>query len=164
MEPLSYCGVKARMSDIATGPIPPVVEQSASEHIPRALVVLVVEDEVLVRFALADHLRERGLKVHEASGGREAIQLLHKAEIDVVFTDVYMPGSVDGFDLTQWIEENRPGMPVIIASGAVDCAQAESEAGGRFFSKPYDFNLVAAAIEAAANARGREPREAADRI
>lgn len=133
-------------------------ERIDAQNTDHALVVLVVEDEVLIRFALADYLRDCGLKVHEAGSGREAIQILHETDIDVVFTDVYMPGSVDGFDLTQWMDENRPDVPVILASGAVDGALARAHARGSFFPKPYDPNLVVLAIQAAANARARTRR------
>jgi CheY-like chemotaxis protein len=72
--------------------------------------VLVVEDEVLVRLAIAEYLRDCGYRVIEASSADEAILVLQQPEltIDVVFTDIEMPGPMDGFGLAQWTRTNRP--------------------------------------------------------
>ena len=144
----------------ATNHIPPEPEQIA-----RVPVVLLVEDEVLIRFALAEYLRERGFKVYEAGNAAEAIQLLsfYKTEIDVVFSDVRMPGPIDGFALAIWIRQNRPGVPVILTSGEVRGWAGESPPQdiGLFFRKPYDLHAVVAQIEAAAAKRIRGTHERA---
>lgn len=103
--------------------------------------VLVVEDEVLVRLVIADYLRECGYRVHEAVNADEAIAILQSPEVsvDVVFSDVEMPGSVDGFGLARWIRANKPGMQVILTSGAersADIAATLCEAGP-LLKKPY---------------------------
>jgi CheY-like chemotaxis protein len=79
--------------------------------------VLVVEDEVLVRLVIAEYLRECGFKVHEASNADEAVIVLEKPDIsvDVVFSDIAMPGSMDGFGLSQWIRQHRPELGIILA-------------------------------------------------
>lgn len=103
--------------------------------------VLVVEDEVLTRLVIADYLRECGYRVHEAVSADEAIAILQSPEVsvDVVFSDVEMPGSMDGFGLARWIRANKPGMQVILTSGAersADIAGTLCEAGP-LLKKPY---------------------------
>lgn len=103
--------------------------------------VLVVEDEVLIRLVIADYLRECGYKVHEAVSGEEAIAILQAPEvsIDVVFSDVEMPGDMDGFALARWVRANKPGLQVILTSGAersADIAATLCEAGP-LMKKPY---------------------------
>src|ERR1700679_2098612 len=84
----------------------------------RVPMVLVVEDEALLRLALADHLQGCGFTVLEARDAHEAIEILEAGHgIDVVFTDVKMPGEIDGFGLAKWVRDNQPGLPVFVASG-----------------------------------------------
>ncbi len=80
--------------------------------------ILVVEDEVLIRLDVADFLRDNGFQVVEAANVAEALAVLSSAmRIALVFTDVQMPGSMDGLDLARWIRANRPDVPVIVTSG-----------------------------------------------
>ena len=114
--------------------------------------VLLVEDEVLIRMGLSDYLQECGFKVLEASNPAEAITMLEAAEnpIDVVFSDVRMPGTMDGFGLAQWIHAHRPGLPVLLTSG--DMRMAETAEGlcekQALLPKPYDFHIAVARIRA----------------
>ena len=103
--------------------------------------ILVVEDEILVRLAIADYLRECGYKVHEAVNAQEALAMLQSPEvaIDIVFSDVQMPGDMDGFGLARWIRANKPGVQVILTSGierSADIAASLCEAGP-LLMKPY---------------------------
>ena len=103
--------------------------------------ILVVEDEVLIRLVIADYLRDCGYKVHEAVSGEEAIAILQAPEvsIDVVFSDVEMPGSMDCFALARWVRANKPGLEVILTSGierSADIAATLCEAGP-LMKKPY---------------------------
>ena len=84
----------------------------------RTPAILLVEDEVLVRLALSDYLQECGFKVYEAGTAAEAIEILDSKEviIDLVFSDVRMPGGMDGFGLASWVRAYRPGIPVILTS------------------------------------------------
>jgi DNA-binding NtrC family response regulator len=107
--------------------------------------VLVVEDDVLVRMPLAQYLRDCGYKVIEAANADEAMTvLLHReTPVDVVFSDIEMPGSVDGFGLANWIRENRSGLEVLLAGTvprAVDGAKALCEQGP--IPKPYEARAV----------------------
>ena len=103
--------------------------------------ILVVEDEVLVRLVIADYLRECGYRVHEAVSAEEAILILQAPEvsIDVVFSDVEMPGNMDGFGLARWVRSNMPKTQVILTSGverSADIAATLCEAGP-LLKKPY---------------------------
>jgi DNA-binding NtrC family response regulator len=107
--------------------------------------VLVVEDEVLVRMPIAQYLRDCGYKVIEAVNADEAITvLLHKETVvDIVFSDIEMPGAVDGFGLAKWIREHRPGLDVLLAGTVprtVENAQQLCEQGS--VPKPYDAQIV----------------------
>jgi CheY-like chemotaxis protein len=103
--------------------------------------ILVVEDEVLVRLVIANYLRECGYTVYEAVNASEAIAMLQAPEIsvDVVFSDVQMPGEMDGFGLARWVRANKPGVQVILTSGverSADIAATLCEAGP-LLEKPY---------------------------
>jgi CheY-like chemotaxis protein len=103
-------------------------------------VILVVEDDVLVRTVVAAYLRECGFDVVEAGSADEAIRVLQAdIGVDIVFSDVNMPGSLDGFGLAQWLRRERPGLKIILTSGA---ARTAKEAGdlcehGPMLAKPY---------------------------
>lgn len=110
-------------------------------------VVLIVEDEALLRMSLADSLTDCGFLTMEASDAHEAIEILETAShVEVVLTDVQMPGTIDGFGLAKWIRENRPGLPVFVASGYSGKFDIASQLCGeaQFFTKPYDANEMAA--------------------
>jgi CheY-like chemotaxis protein len=103
--------------------------------------VLVVDDQVLIRLAIADYLRDCGYRVIEAGNGDEALSVLNAAdvEIDVLFSDVQMPGRVDGFGLSQWVRRERPGIRIVLTSGvarACDAAEGLCE-DGPLMEKPY---------------------------
>jgi DNA-binding NtrC family response regulator len=107
--------------------------------------ILVVEDDVLVRMPIAQYLRDCEYKVIEASNADEAMQVLLHQEtlVDVVFSDVDMPGTVDGFGLSKWIREHRPGVDVLLAgtvSRTIKSAKDLCEQGP--VPKPYDAQVV----------------------
>jgi DNA-binding NtrC family response regulator len=107
--------------------------------------ILIVEDDVLIRMPIAQYLRDCGYKVIEAVSADEAMTvLLHPdTAIDVVFSDIEMPGSVDGFGLAKWIREHRPGMDVMLAGTlprTVDTAKELCESGP--VPKPYEAQSV----------------------
>ena len=78
--------------------------------------ILVVEDDVLIRMPIAEYLRDCGYRVIEAVSADEAMTVLMQKEtqVDIVFSDLEMPGSTDGFGLSKWIRDNRPGIDVIL--------------------------------------------------
>jgi CheY-like chemotaxis protein len=108
---------------------------------PAKPTILVVEDEVLIRMSVADYLRECGYRVIEAGNGDEALAILETdTRIDVLFTDVQMPGSVDGFGLAQWIRRERQGVKVILTSGVMRTSEVAGDLceEGPMLAKPYD--------------------------
>jgi len=106
-------------------------------------VVLVVEDEVVLRMAVCAHLREAGFVVIEAVDAGEAVELLsaHKS-ISLVFSDINMPGPADGNDLADWIASQYPGIRVLLTSGIA------REGGPPFIGKPYSFVELQRRVEA----------------
>jgi two-component system, response regulator PdtaR len=101
-------------------------------------IILVVEDEVLVRLWVTDELRGNGFTVLEATNGDEALQVLNSSEeVDLVFTDIRMPGRRDGVALAQWLRKERPGLKVIIASSNLGASGADA-----FVAKPYSVPTV----------------------
>ena len=83
-----------------------------------ALTVLLVEDEVLISHLVADWLCERGFAVHEVTTGDEALDYIGAGgAVDVLFTDVNLPGSMDGAQLAARVRALRPELPIVYASG-----------------------------------------------
>lgn len=108
--------------------------------------ILVVEDEVLVRMAIAEYLRDCDFKVIEAVNADEAFFVLQQddLEIDVVLSDVEMPGSMDGFALARWVRENRKNVDIVLAGTPSRAAQAASDLceRGPLLAKPYEPGAV----------------------
>jgi two-component system, response regulator PdtaR len=101
-------------------------------------VVLIVEDEPLVRMLGADVLEDAGYEVVEAFNGDEALEVLEaRPDIKVLFTDVNMPGTLDGLELARVFHERRPDIKLLIASGQVRLSEDDIPDRGRFLAKPY---------------------------
>ena len=103
--------------------------------------VLIVEDEALVRLSIADYLRGCGYRVIEANNADAAVSILKtETSVDVVFTDVQMPGSLDGFGLARWVRRERPGVRTIVTSGVMRAEDAKDLCeDGPLIQKPYAF-------------------------
>ena len=100
--------------------------------------VLLVEDEFLVRMVGADILTEAGFDVLEAANGDEALTVLKdRADVSVLFTDIDMPGSLNGLELARVTHERWPHVAVLIVSGKVRPGPDDLPPGGHFISKPY---------------------------
>jgi CheY-like chemotaxis protein len=111
------------------------------------LLVLLVEDEGLVRLMTADMLEEAGFCVLEAGDADAAWRLLEeRPDIGVLFTDVDMPGSMNGFDLARRVAERWPRIRLVITSGRCAPKPRDVPDDGRFIAKPYDMARVVAAI------------------
>ena len=117
--------------------------------------ILLVEDEMLVRMAIAQHLEDCGYDVLQASNAQEALTVISRhPEIDVLFTDVRMPGPMDGLALPKWVIEHKPGMAVMVASGDTAKETVVKElCGAHAFTKPYDFDDVTLRIREAIQSR-----------
>jgi CheY-like chemotaxis protein len=102
--------------------------------------IVVVEDEVLVRMVIAQYLRDCGYRVFEAVNADEAVAILEDGniDIDVVFSDVAMPGRRDGFALATWVRRHRPAVDVILTGTATRVVTAAAELCEEGpLSKPY---------------------------
>ena len=107
-----------------------------------ALVVLVVEDEALLRCGVTDCLREAGYSVVETPSGEEAIVFCKSnILIDIVFTDISLIGSVSGWDVGECWRAGRPDVSLIYTSGKSIDPQRRVP-GSAFIPKPYQYNEV----------------------
>lgn len=110
--------------------------------------ILVVEDELLVRMMISDSLRDAGFNVIEAFNADEAVQILHSdVAIDLVLSDVRMPGSMDGLELMSYARERFPSLPFIITSGHLMVEDALARGAHKFLPKPYSFGHAIGLIE-----------------
>ena len=107
--------------------------------------ILIVEDEILIRLAVAEYLRDCGYKVFEACDVAEAKTVL-EAELSVglVFSDVQMPGGEDGFALATWIRQRKPDIQVMLTSGLPTIAEKARDLchDGPVVPKPYEHEGV----------------------
>jgi CheY-like chemotaxis protein len=102
-------------------------------------VVLIVEDEFLLRMDAVDMIAAAGFEVVEAANADEAIEILEaRRDITVVFTDIQMPGSMDGLKLAQAVRGRWPPIKIIATSGLVHVSETDLPEGGRFLPKPYN--------------------------
>jgi CheY-like chemotaxis protein len=101
-------------------------------------VILIVEDEALIRLDAADMIREAGFDVVEAANADDAIAILEaRRDITIVFTDVQMPGSMDGLRLAAAIRGRWPPIKIIATSGNINIGARDLPHGGCFVPKPY---------------------------
>jgi len=100
--------------------------------------VLVVEDESLIRMSATTMVEEAGFEVIAASDADEAIRILEsRNDIRAVFTDVHMPGSMDGIRLARVVRNRWPPVALIVTSGHTNVPETYLPTGGRFLRKPY---------------------------
>jgi CheY-like chemotaxis protein len=110
-------------------------------------VILVVEDEALIRLDAVQMIEDAGYEVLEASNADEAIRILNeRSDIRVVFTDVNMPGSMDGLKLARAVRDRWPPIKLIVTSGQAILKESDLPEGGRFIPKPYNNHLVTSTL------------------
>lgn len=111
--------------------------------------VLVVEDEALLLFSISDELKDAGFEVFEAVNADEAIRHLDVHQgISLVFTDIDMPGSMDGLRLSKVIRDRWPPVKIVVTSGKLRPDARDLPAEGMFIPKPYTTSGVIAALQA----------------
>ena len=111
------------------------------------IAVLVVEDEPITRMDVVEQLEEGGFKVFEAPNADKAIKILEEnPAIRVLFTDVDMPGSMDGLKLAAAVRDRWPPIKIVVASGLRKINMDALPDDSRFFSKPYNVNEIAATM------------------
>jgi CheY-like chemotaxis protein len=103
--------------------------------------ILVVEDEVLERMAIADRLRQASYEVVEAGNAREALEILrHNADVKLIVSDIGMPGSIDGLELARLARSEYPNIKIVLASGHLPSIDEVVHDG--YFRKPYDARQI----------------------
>jgi len=104
----------------------------------RRPVVLIVEDEFLLRMDAVDMIEAAGFEVVEAANADSAIEILEaRPDITVIFTDIQMPGSMDGLKLARAVRGRWPPIKIVATSGHVRVSETDLPEGGRFLAKPY---------------------------
>jgi len=134
------------------------VQGEGTGHLPSAepgvpsseATVLVVEDDVLIRDVLVPALESHGFRVLSAGNADEALKLLAEHSVDIVFSDIVMPGCMNGAKLAGVVRRDHPGVPVVLASGYSE--HAGVPAGTRIMAKPYELSAVAAMLRQALGA------------
>ena len=113
------------------------------------IVVIIVEDEPLIRMVLAEALLDDGFDVIEASHAREAITILEveAARVHALFTDVHMPGDLDGVGLAHHARAHWPWLSLLVTSGRAYPKVSDMPEGTRFIPKPYDLRRVVRHIQ-----------------
>jgi CheY-like chemotaxis protein len=115
--------------------------------------ILVVEDEVIIRLLICDVLRESGLRVVEAANADEALMYVKTdPTVELVFSDVRMPGSMDGIELAHRLRLEFPHIAIVLASGHLLASDLEKET--LLFTKPYPVVETAAHIIAILDGKG----------
>ena len=103
----------------------------------RPAVLLIVEDDVLLRLVTATSLRDAGFEVVEAANSAEAVLLLNSVTIDAMISDVNVPGGMDGFALAKWIRDRALNTKIVLTS-ATEQSLGDAERYAYFLAKPYD--------------------------
>jgi CheY-like chemotaxis protein len=106
-------------------------------------VILIVEDEALVRLSAVGMLEDAGFRTIEAANGDEALELLTAdSDVQLLFTDVNMPGIIDGLVLARQVHDRWPQIGIMVASAKKEPQLGELPVGSRFERKPYNVDMV----------------------
>jgi two-component sensor histidine kinase/CheY-like chemotaxis protein len=112
-------------------------------------IVLIVEDEMMLRMRAVDIVEDAGFCPVQAVNADEAMSILEsRSDISLLFTDIQMPGSMDGLKLAHAVHDRWPGIKIILVSGQVTPSDAEKPADSRFFGKPLSVEKMIAELQA----------------
>jgi CheY-like chemotaxis protein len=137
-------------------PVPePAIRSTATRGTPQIEArprILVVEDDPVSRLIVTHTLHQYGFDTIDAPHGAEAIRILQQDEaIDLVFTDVCLPGHIDGVAIVRWVFANRPGLPVVLGTGsAIGAKNSMLVRPNRTFYKPYNIQELVSHIRSLA--------------
>ena len=113
---------------------------------PRPL-ILVVEDNALIRWSAVDIAEEAGFEALQAADADSAIRILEgRPDIRLVFTDIEMPGSMNGIKLAHYVRNSWPPIKFLVVLGKVTIKEGQLPEGAAFFPKPYDHHQIANAL------------------
>jgi DNA-binding NtrC family response regulator len=143
-------GTTFRLYLPVSGDAPSLAPENSQKRLPRGHeTILCVEDDVIVRDFVTQQLQALGYNTIAASNAAEALKEVRGgASIDLVFTDIVMPGPVDGWNLAELIREMRPGIKVIYTTGYSDVSseQLSSDPGIVLLEKPYRLSRLAETV------------------
>ena len=118
-----------------------------TQALPPPPVVLLVEDDTLVRTVVATFMEDEGMEVVEASDADKALEVLeHRSDIRLLFTDINMPGSMDGLDLAREVRKRWPQVLLMLTSGRRP-PLTHIPKTSEFVPKPYDFDQLTDRIQ-----------------
>jgi CheY-like chemotaxis protein len=118
------------------------------DHSSVPAVVLVVEDEMLLRMRAVDMVEDAGFTSVEAVDADQAVAILEsRSDIALLFTDIQMPGSMDGLSLARSVHQRWPPIKIILVSGQLKLANIDIPAGSRFFGKPLEAKIMIAQMQ-----------------
>ena len=110
--------------------------------------VLVVEDEMVLRMRAVDIVEDAGFTAVEAVNADEALSILEsRSDISLLFSDIQMPGSMDGLKLAHAVHDRWPSIKIILVSGQVKLSDADKPADSRFFGKPLEVKQMIAELQ-----------------
>src|SRR6476661_4417828 len=116
---------------------------------PASPTVLVVEDEMVLRMRAVDIVEDAGFNPVEAVNADQAISILEsRSDISLLFSDIQMPGSIDGLKLAHAVHHRWPSIKIILVSGQVKVSDADAPADSRFFGKPLEVKQMIAELQA----------------
>jgi two-component sensor histidine kinase/ActR/RegA family two-component response regulator len=116
-----------------------VLGSMASGHAAALRAVLVVEDEMMLRMRAVDMVEDAGFTAVEAINADDALAILEsRSDIELLFTDIQMPGSMDGLKLAYAVHKRWPSIKIILVSGQLNLTDSDKPADSRFFGKPLD--------------------------
>ena len=111
-------------------------------------VVLVVEDEILLRMRAVDMVEDAGYTSVEAVDADQAVAILEsRSDIALIFTDIQMPGSMDGLGLAHSVHKRWPPIKIILVSGQLKLSESDIPPNSRFFGKPLQANQMIAEMQ-----------------
>src|SRR5580692_7396500 len=120
----------------------------SSELIDLRAHVLVVEDEMMLRMRAVDIVEDAGFTPIEAVNADQALAILEsRSDVDLLFTDIQMPGSMDGLKLAYAVHERWPSIKIILVSGKLTPTDGERPTDSRFFGKPLEVKQMIAEIQ-----------------
>lgn len=120
-----------------------------STDLPKVPKVLIVEDEMMLRMRAVDIVEDAGFSPVQAINADQALSILEsRSDISLLFTDIQMPGSMDGLKLAHAVHDRWPGIKIILVSGQVNPSDTERPAESRFFGKPLSNDQMIAELQA----------------
>jgi CheY-like chemotaxis protein len=112
------------------------------------IAILVVEDDAMIRMNAVAFLEDEGFMVVEAASAREAIRALEGGQrIDALFTDINMPGVMDGLDLAHFVRDRWPSIKLLLTSGRREVPTTQLPSQSRFVLKPYHSEQIAGTLQ-----------------